>query len=103
MLTCVLFSLVMVSLPLTQLPTPHVRILLTTCKWDKEKLLERYLPPTTHTTHTTHTTGPHTTHTTPTTHTTHTTGPHTPHTPLDHKHCTVEFGSKANLHLPTVG
>lgn len=25
-----------------QLPTPHVRILLTTCKWDKEKLLERY-------------------------------------------------------------
>lgn len=29
------------SLPLTQLPTPHVRILLTTCKWDKEKLLER--------------------------------------------------------------
>lgn len=29
------------SPPLTQLPTPHVRILLTTCKWDKEKLLER--------------------------------------------------------------
>ncbi len=26
----------------SQLPTPHVRILLTTCKWDKEKLLERY-------------------------------------------------------------
>lgn len=25
-----------------QLPTPHVRILLTTCKWDKERLLERY-------------------------------------------------------------
>ncbi|KAL5515701.1 hypothetical protein EMCRGX_G000905 [Ephydatia muelleri] len=25
-----------------QLPTPYVRILLTTCKWDKEKLLERY-------------------------------------------------------------
>ena len=24
-----------------QLPTPHVRILLTTCKWDKERLLER--------------------------------------------------------------
>ena len=24
-----------------QLPTPYVRILLTTCKWDKEKLLER--------------------------------------------------------------
>ena len=34
-------SLVTVSLPSTQLPTPHVRILLTTCKWDKEKLLER--------------------------------------------------------------
>ena len=25
-----------------QLPTPHGRILLTTCKWDKERLLERY-------------------------------------------------------------
>ncbi|XP_003382988.1 PREDICTED: E3 ubiquitin-protein ligase arih1-like [Amphimedon queenslandica] len=25
-----------------QLPTPHVRILLTACKWDKEKLMERY-------------------------------------------------------------
>lgn len=32
-------SVLLVSLP--QLPTPHVRILLTTCKWDKEKLLER--------------------------------------------------------------
>ena len=26
-----------------QLPTPHVRILLTTCKWDKERLLERWV------------------------------------------------------------
>ena len=26
-----------------QLPTPHVRILLTTCKWDKERLMERYI------------------------------------------------------------
>lgn len=25
------------------MPSQHVRILLTTCKWDKEKLLERYL------------------------------------------------------------
>jgi ariadne-1 len=25
-----------------QLPTPYVRILLSTCKWDKEKLMERY-------------------------------------------------------------
>ena len=34
-------SLVTVSFSSTQLPTPHVRILLTTCKWDKEKLMER--------------------------------------------------------------
>ena len=34
-------SLVTVFFSSTQLPTPHVRILLTTCKWDKEKLMER--------------------------------------------------------------